>query len=176
MDFVHVTSADADSKNVNGLKELVHFNERSNITAWPVQAASTDASNLGVKTGNYTVASGKPFKRVTIDHEVSIAKFEGQTDGAGPFKVSADLFIRGSKADIDGFCNALQYSPDMAFVIPQGDGVRVQIGNEDYPARVKAMFDSKETKASDPRGWKLEISSYSVFKDSLSSATLVPIV
>jgi hypothetical protein len=171
-----VTQADACDVNTNGIKASgILFNSRKNITAYPAQATPTTSDDLGVLAGDYTVTSGKPFVALAHDHEVSDIKLEGTAPGVGPFKVTAKLFVRGSKAVIDGFASQAQYD-EMVFVIPQADGVRRVVGNADYPAKVKAMFDSKTVGATDPRGWEFEISSYSTYSERLSTASAVPIV
>lgn len=170
-----VTQADACDPNTNGLKATgVLFNSRKNVTAYPSQPTATTSNDLGALTGNYTVASGKPFVALEHDCEVSDIKLEGTAPGVGPFKVTCKLFIRGSKDVIDGFASQALYD-EMVFVVPQSDGRRRPIGNADYPARVKPMFDSKSVGSTDPRGWEFEITSYSTYSERLDAASTVPI-
>ena len=170
-----VTQADACDPNANGLKATgVLFNSRKNVTAYPTQPTATTSDDLGALTGNYTVAVGKPFVALEHDCEVSDIKLEGTAPGVGPFKVTCKLFIRGSKDVIDGFAGQALYD-EMVFVVPQSDGRRRPIGNADYPARVKPMFDSKSVGSSDPRGWEFEITSYSTYSERIAAASTVPI-
>lgn len=169
-----VTGADACDPNVGGLQSRILFNSRKNITAYPANVTKTTSDDLGVLTGNYSCTSGAEFQTLDLDHEVSDVKLEGAAPGVGPFKVTAKLFVRGTKNVIDGFAGQAQYD-DMCFILPQSDGVRRPVGNASYPARVKAMFDSKTTTATDPRGWEFEIVSYSVYSERLETASTVPV-
>ena len=170
-----VTQADACDPNLNGLMSTVWFNSRKNITAYPTAKATTTSDDLGIMEDDYTVASGKPFKTLQHDHEISDLKHEGTAAGLGPFKVTAKLFVRGSKDVITGFAAQAQYD-EMVFVAQLSDGTRWPIGNAQFPARVKAMFDSKAVGATDPRGWEFEITSMSVYPERLDPTSVVPLV
>lgn len=170
-----VTQADACDTNLNGLKATAWINSRKNITAYPQPNASpTTSDDLGVLTGDYTVASGKPFVAIGLDHEVSDIKLEGTAPGVGPFKVSGKLFVRGSKAVIDGFASQVLYD-EVVLVVAQSDGTRRPVGNADYPCRIKPMFDSKVVGATDPRGWEFEFTSYSVYSERLGPLVTLPL-
>lgn len=170
-----VTQADACDVNVNGLKTTAWINSRKNITAYPAGPGSpTGSDDLGILTGDYTVASGKPFVPIGLDHEVSDIKLEGVAPGVGPFKVTGKLFLRGSKAVIDGFASQVLYD-DVVLVVAQSDGTRRPIGNADFACRVKPMFDSKVVGATDPRGWEFEFTSYSVYSERLGPLVEVPL-
>lgn len=170
-----VTQADACDPNLNGLRSTVWFNSRKNITAYPTAKTATTSDDLGIMENDYTVASGKPFKTLQHDHEVSDLKFEGVAPGVGPFKVTAKLFVRGSKDVIAGFAAQVQYDEIVA-VLQLSDGVRYPLGNADFPCRVKAMFDSKAVGATDPRGWEFELTSMSVYPERLTALSAVPLV
>ena len=175
LDYDAVDGSGACETNVNGLKEGILFNSRKNITAYPTAIAATSSKDLGILDGAYSCTSGSEFQTLNIDHEVSDVKLEGTAPGVGPFKVTANLFVRGSKEEVEGFAAQAQYDK-MVFILPQSDGVRRVIGNADYPARVKAMFDTKNTESTDPRGWQFEISSKSVYPERLKSTATVPTI
>lgn len=162
-------------ENMNGLKQSALFNSRCNITDYPTQATMTTSKNKGQLTGSYTCTADKEFQVLILDHEVSDVKIEGQGAGFGPFKVSAKLFVRGTRDEIEGFCAQAQYD-EMVFILPQTDGVRRPIGNEDFPARCMAKFDSKTVSATDPRGLEFEITSYSKYPERLLDAVTVPVI
>lgn len=173
--YDEVTQADACDPNLNGLKATAWINSRKNITAYPANPASPASSDeIGIQTGDYTVAVGKPFVPIAFDHEVSDIKLEGAAPGVGPFKVTGKLFVRGSKAAIDGFASQVLYD-DVVLVVQQPDGTRRPIGNADFPCRVKPMFDSKTIGATDPRGWEFEFTSNSVYSERLGPLVTVPL-
>lgn len=170
-----VEEADACDPNVNGLKNTIWFNSRKNITAYPTPKTATTSDDLGIMEDDYTVASGKPFKTLKHDVEISNFKSESSAPGVGPFKVSATIFIKGNKDVATGFAAQAAYD-QMVFVLQLADGTRWPIGNADYPARVKMMFDSKSVGSTDPRGWELQIESFSTYPERLEAASIVPLV
>ncbi len=172
--YAAVKAPSHQAPNVNGLKPSVLINSRENVLTYPVPKTIASASDLGIMTGDYTITTGKPFTPVALDHEVSNVMHEGPGGAFGPFKTSCKMFVRGSKADVDGFANQVQYDEIVA-VIPQADGSRKPIGNADFPARVVAKYDSKSVSASDPRGWEFEIVSFSKYAEVLDSASVVPL-
>ena len=172
--YDNVTAADACDTNLNGVKQQVLLNSRKNITAYPTQKTSTTSDDLGVMEDDYTVAVGKPFTKLEADCELSDLKYESLGNGVGPFKVTAKLFVRGSKDVINGFAAQAIYD-ELVMVVTMSDGQRVTLGNADWPARVKAMFDSKAVGASDPRGWEFEITSYCKYPERLDAASVVPL-
>lgn len=175
LDYDPVTSAQACDPNVGGLQSGILFNTRSRITAYPAQITKVTAKDLGVLDGAYTTALGEEFQSLQLDHEVSDVKIEGNSAGMGPFKVTAKIFVRGSKDEVEGFAAQAQYD-EMVFVLPQSDGVRRVVGNAQFPARVKGMFDSKTVTATDPRGWEFEVTSYSIYPERLKSTATVPVL
>lgn len=171
-----VEAAGACDVNIGGLKSTALFNSRKNITAYPTQITAATSKDLGVLEGAYTcTTTNDEFQAIMLDHEVSDIKLEGAAPGVGPFKVTAKLFVRGDKDEVEGFAAQAQYD-EMVFVVTQSDGKRKPIGNADYPARVKAMFDSKTVSATDPRGWEFEITSYSVYPERLEDTVTIPVL
>ena len=172
--YAAVKAPSHQNPNENGLKPSVLINSRENVTAYPAQKTISSASDLGINTGDYTVTSGKPFTPVALDHETSNVMHEGPGGGFGPFKTTCKMFVRGSKADVDGFANQVQYD-ELVVVVTQADGTRKPIGNSDFPARINAKYDSKAVSASDPRGWEFEIVSFSKYAEVLDSASTIPL-
>lgn len=173
--YDNVEEADGCDPNTNGLKHTVWFNSRKNITAYPTPKAATTSDDLGIMEDDYTVTSGKPFKTLKHDVEISNLKYEGAAPGVGPFKVTGSLFIRGNKDVATGFAAQALYDP-MVLVLQLGDGTRWPVGNADYPAKLKPMFDSKSVGSTDPRGWEIQFESYSTYPERLEAASIVPLV
>lgn len=169
-----VVAPSHQNPNANGLKPAVLLNSRENVTGYPAQSAITTSNDKGQLTGDYTVASGKPFTKLVLDHETSNVMHEGPGAGFGPFKTTCKMFVRGETKDIMGFAAQAQYD-ELVVIVTESDGTRKPIGNVDFPARITAKFDSKSTTASDPRGWEFEISSYSLYPEVLDAASVVPL-
>ncbi len=171
-----VESAGACDVNIGGLKSTALFNSRKNITAYPTPKTAVSSKDLGILEGAYTcVSTPLEFQSLSLDHELSDIKYVGAAPGIGPFKATCKLFVRGDKDEVEGFAAQAQYD-EMVFIITQSDGKRKPVGNADYPARVKAMFDSKTVEATDPRGWEFEITSYCIHPERLDSTVVVPII
>lgn len=169
-----VPASSPQNPNVNGLAPAVLLNSRENVTAYPANKTIATSNDLGIMTGDYTVTASKPFTALKLDHEVSNLKRENMGAGFGPVKTTVDLFVRGTTDEILGFMNQCIYD-ELVVVVKMADGKRVPLGNTDFPARIKAEFDSKTVSASDPRGYKFTIESYSKYGEELEAASVVPI-
>jgi hypothetical protein len=173
--FGNLTESNCEDPNINGIKPKAYWNLRRNITAFPVQKTIATMADLGILEDDYIITATKPFYAIILDHEASDVKVEDPGAGYGPKKVTASIFIKGSKADIDGWISAMSLEPDLVFVLEQSDGVRRPIGNADFPARLSAKFDSKSVGSTDSRGWEVEVSSYSIYSERLAADVAVPL-
>lgn len=160
--------------DINGLKAELLFIDRSKVTDYPALGTLTSSEDTAELTGDYEVSSGAKFSPLPIEVEQSSYKFEPAGAGFGPFKVVATVFVKGSKKQALGIVSMLTYCRSIV-VLKDANGERVPIGNADYPAYAKGMFDSKTASSNDPRGWEIEITSYTTFPAVLSAATVVPV-
>lgn len=161
--------------DINGLKAELLFIDRSKVTDYPVLGTLASSEDVAELTGDYEVAVSAKFSPLPIEVEMSSYKHEAAGAGFGPYKTVATVFVKGSNKQVRGVVAMLNYCKAI-YVLKDANGDRVPIGNADYPAYAKANFDSKTASSNDPRGWEIEITSYTTFPSVLSAATVVPIV
>lgn len=171
--YINIAGATPCEPNSIGLIAKVNYIPRADIVTAPAEAASpTLISQNGKLTGAFTLETGKFWKSLPIEVEVSEFMAEGNFKGrSGNYKISAPVKLSSTSEDAIGTMNQMPYD-DVVVVIHATSGKRYVIGlGASSKVNVAPALKTQNTESSDGAGidWVFAATSPKVY--FLDSAT-----
>ncbi len=155
-----------------GLAQVLYFCGVGDIATYGT-APGTPTNKKYTITTPHVCKTGKKFTKMYTGIEKAQLKFEnlGNRDGGG-FKLTGTAYIPGDSDDLNYFANESQ-GDRFIIIMKAANGKLVQVGTEDYPATIRAAFDS-ETVTGDSSGFTVNIEAYMPYRLIYEAA--VPLV
>lgn len=125
-------------KSLPGLRPVMYFIKKSNITAWPTRAGddATSLAEIAKLVGNFTLAADKKWNKVELARDQQ--EINSEQVGQWPaflFKTTATCVIPGTEEQVTGLISELN-NDDVVVLLPQRNGKYRCLGNEDFNVSV----------------------------------------
>lgn len=121
----------AGAKSLPGVRDIVYFIPKRDIVTWPTidRSKKTALSNVAVYDGNFTLAADKKWLKADMIQNVSNITTESQgTEGSKTFRVTANLFLKGTEEEATGFISEAN-NDKLVFLVVQRNGKARVIGS-----------------------------------------------
>lgn len=143
------------SVNPSGISDIGYWIPKADIASWPTienpDAADADVDKVAGYTGDFTLKTGKTFKRIysTQGKGKATAEATGETD-CKMFNNGLNLKYPKLNNAIRAFAKAL-VNGDAVFIVKH-DGHFVVVGHPDYRSVIEPSFDTGDSAGSDKGG------------------------
>lgn len=134
-------------KSLPGMRPVMYFIKKSNITTWPTRAgnAATSLAEIAKLVGDFVLAADKKWNKVDLARDQQ--QVTSEQVGQWPsflFKTTATVVIPGTEEEVTGLISELN-NDDVVILIPQRNGKYRCLGNESFNVAVKPAQDTGKT-------------------------------
>jgi hypothetical protein len=117
--------------NHKGLNQVIYAIRKADITTFPALTTTpTTGAQKITRTGTFTLASGKFFKKITLT--AGSGKLIPKASGAGPRQMSNTTELEFKRAVVDAEAYGWLYenqNEELVFIVPNRNGVQVIMGD-----------------------------------------------
>ena len=159
IDYTNLTGPNGQEDNLGGSQQIVYYAPIRDfdtiIAPVPLATATTDAELVNIST-DHIFSTGKMFLTAYTTEDKGELDYEVQGDPDGfSVKPVAKFFYPGAKEEILAFI-AKAKNDQFIFMFPLADGTVLQVGSEQFPARIKPKWNSA-TNSAGVRGAEIEV-------------------
>lgn len=174
IDYNNLLGPNGQEDNLGGSQQKVYYaplRDFETIQApEPLATATTDAELVNIST-DHVFKTGKMFLTMYTTEDQGMADYEVQGDPDGKsVKPVAKVFYPGAEEAILAFM-AKAKNDQFIFLLPLADGKVLQIGSEQFPARISPKWTSA-TNSGGVRGAEIEITQIVASSPVIYSGTI----